>query len=50
MMSKMIPAKQLASLEKLIEGYGAACVYMADLGGAMNMQDIRDSFCRNHRD
>ena len=42
MMSHMIPAEQLAAQGKLMESYGAQCIYMADSGGAMNMQDIRD--------
>ena len=44
MMSHMIPAEQLAAQAKLMESYGATCVYMADSGGAMNMQDIRERF------
>jgi 4-hydroxy 2-oxovalerate aldolase len=44
MMSHMIPADQLAHQAKLMESYGATCVYMADSGGAMNMQDVRDRF------
>jgi 4-hydroxy 2-oxovalerate aldolase len=44
MMSHMIPAEQLAQQAKLMESYGATCVYMADSGGAMNMQDVRDRF------
>ena len=44
MMSHMIPAEQLDAQAKLMESYGATCVYMADSGGAMNMQDIRDRF------
>ena len=42
MMSHMIPAEQLAAQGKLMESYGATCIYMADSGGAMNMSDIRD--------
>ena len=44
MMSHMIPAEQLAAQAGLMESYGATCVYMADSGGAMNMQDVRDRF------
>jgi 4-hydroxy 2-oxovalerate aldolase len=44
MMSHMISAEQLAQQAKLMESYGATCVYMADSGGAMNMQDVRDRF------
>lgn len=42
MMSHMIPAEQLAEQGRRMESYGATCIYMADSGGAMNMQDIRD--------
>lgn len=44
MMSHMIPAEQLARQAQLMESYGATCVYMADSGGAMNMNDVRDRF------
>uniref|UniRef100_A0A653BD18 4-hydroxy-2-oxovalerate aldolase n=1 Tax=Ectopseudomonas oleovorans TaxID=301 RepID=A0A653BD18_ECTOL len=44
MMSHMLPGEQLAQQAKLMESYGATCVYMADSGGAMNMQDIRERF------
>jgi 4-hydroxy 2-oxovalerate aldolase len=44
MMSHMLPAEQLAAQAKLMESYGATCVYMADSGGAMNMQDVRERF------
>ncbi|MCC6073955.1 4-hydroxy-2-oxovalerate aldolase [Pseudomonas sp. GCM10022188] len=42
MMSHMIPAAQLAAQGKLMESYGATCIYMADSGGAMSMQDVRE--------
>lgn len=44
MMSHMIPAEQLAAQAKLMESYGATGVYMADSGGAMSMQHVRDRF------
>lgn len=42
MMTHMIPPAELAKQAKMMESYGAQCIYMADSGGAMNMQDIRD--------
>jgi len=44
MMSHMIAPEQLAQQAKLMESYGATCVYMADSGGAMSMQDVRERF------
>lgn len=44
MMSHMIAPEHLAAQARLMESYGATCVYMADSGGAMNMQDVRDRF------
>ncbi|MDF0729568.1 4-hydroxy-2-oxovalerate aldolase [Pseudomonas entomophila] len=44
MMSHMLAPEQLAKQAKLMESYGATCVYMADSGGAMNMQDVRERF------
>src|SRR5450830_1210759 len=43
-MSHMLAPQELAKQAKLMESYGATCVYMADSGGAMNMQDIRERF------
>ncbi|WP_409317415.1 4-hydroxy-2-oxovalerate aldolase [Pseudomonas sp. KCJK9016] len=44
MMSHMIAPEHLAAQAQLMESYGATCVYMADSGGAMSMQDVRERF------
>ena len=44
MMSHMTSPQALAQQGKMMEEYGATCIYIVDSGGAMSMQDIRDRF------
>ncbi|MCC5857306.1 MAG: 4-hydroxy-2-oxovalerate aldolase [Ectothiorhodospiraceae bacterium] len=44
MMSHMNEPAKLAEQGKLMESYGATCIYVVDSAGAMTMNDIRDRF------
>ncbi|ENX60189.1 MULTISPECIES: 4-hydroxy-2-oxovalerate aldolase [Acinetobacter] len=44
MMSHMTTPEALAQQGKMMESYGAQCIYVVDSGGAMSMSDIRARF------
>jgi 4-hydroxy 2-oxovalerate aldolase len=49
MMSHMADPRKLASQAKLMESYGAHCVYLTDSGGRLTMRDVRERI-RAYRD
>lgn len=49
MMSHMLPPTELAAQAKLMESYGARCVYITDSSGRLTMDGVRDRV-RAYRD
>ena len=49
MMSHMAPSSELAQQAKLMESYGAHCVYVTDSGGRLTMDGVRERI-RAYRD
>lgn len=49
MMSHLAPAAKLAGQAKLMESYGAHCVYLTDSGGRLTMDGVRERV-RAYRD
>jgi 4-hydroxy 2-oxovalerate aldolase len=49
MLSHMAPPEQLAQQAKLMESYGAHCVYVTDSGGRLTMDDVA-ARVRSYRD
>ncbi|MFG2937084.1 4-hydroxy-2-oxovalerate aldolase [Streptomyces sp. NPDC048282] len=49
MMAHMAPAEKLAEQARLMESYGAHCVYVTDSGGRLTMDGVRDRI-RAYRD